>query len=159
MHIRYARCGGLDVHKRMIAACILLRGPLGEAQQEIRRCGTMTRDLLELVDWLQSQQVTHVAMESTGVYWKPIWNILEGQVAVILVNAPHSKAVPGRKTDTTECRWSAEWLQRGLLRSSFVPPTPIRQLRDLTRLRTSLRQDHTAVANRLQKILEDAHIK
>ena len=159
MQVVYARCCGLDVHKRMLAACVLLRGPSGEAQQEIRRFGTMTRDLLGLVDWLHSQQVTHVAMESTGVYWKPIWNILEGQFALVLVNAQHIKAVPGRKTDTKDCQWIAELLQHGLLRSSFVPPTPIRQLRDLTRLRTSLRQDHTAVANRMQKILEDANIK
>src|SRR5215813_7220563 len=159
MQVVYARCCGLDVHKRMLAACVLLRGPSGEAQQEIRRFGTMTRDLLGLVDWLHSQQVTHVAMESTGVYWKPIWNILEGQFAVVLVNAQHIKAVPGRKTDTKDCQWIAELLQHGLLRSSFVPPTPLRQLRDLTRLRASLRQDHTAVANRMQKILEDANIK
>ena len=119
----------------------------------------MTRDLLELADWLQSQQVTHVAMESTGVYWKPVWNILEGQFEVVLVNAQHIKAVPGRKTDIKDCQWIAELLQHGLLRGSFVPPTPIRQLRDLTRMRASLRQDHTAVANRMQKILEDANIK
>jgi transposase len=119
----------------------------------------MTRDLLELADWLQSQQVTHVAMESTGVYWKPVWNILEGQFEVVLVNAQHIKAVPGRKTDIKDCQWIAELLQHGLVRGSFVPPTPIRQLRDLTRMRTSLRQDHTAVANRMQKILEDANIK
>jgi len=119
----------------------------------------MTRDLLELADWLQDQQVTHVAMESTGVYWKPVWNILEGQFATVLVNAQHIKAVPERKTDTRDCQWIAELLQHGLLRGSFVPPTPIRQLRDLTRLRTSLRQDHTTVANRMQKILEDANIK
>jgi len=119
----------------------------------------MTRDLLELADWLQDRQVTHVAMESTGVYWKPVWNILEGQFALVLVNAQHIKAVPGRKTDTRDCQWIADLLQHGLLRGSFVPPTPIRQLRDLTRLRTSLRQDHTAVANRMQKILEDANIK
>ena len=119
----------------------------------------MTRDLLELADWLQSQHVTHVAMESTGVYWKPVWNILEGQFEVVLVNAQHIKAVPGRKTDIKDCQWIAELLQHGLLRGSFVPPTPIRQLRDLTRMRTSLRQDHTAVANRMQKILEDANIK
>jgi transposase len=100
-----------------------------------------------------------VAMDSTGVYWKPVWNILEGQVTVVLVNAQHIKAVPGRKTDIKDCQWIAELLQHGLLRSSFVPPTPIRQLRDLTRLRTSLRQDHTAVANRMQKLLADANIK
>src|SRR3954464_4039581 len=119
----------------------------------------MTRDLWELADWLQSQHVTPVAMESTGVYWKPVWNILEGQFEVVLVNAQHIKAVPGRKTDVKDCQWIAELLQYGLLRSSFVPPTPIRQLRDLTRMRASLRQDHTAVANRMQKILEDANIK
>jgi transposase len=159
MEVVYARCCGLDVHKRMLAACILLRGPSGEGQQEIRRFGTRTRDLLELVDWLHSQQVTHVAMESTGVYWKPSWNILEGEFAAVLVNAQHIKAVPGRKTETKDCQWMAELLQHGRLRSSFVPPPPIRQLRDLTRLRTRLGQDHTAVANRRQKILEDAHIK
>jgi transposase len=119
----------------------------------------MTRELLELADWLQHHHVTHVAMESTGVYWKPIWNILEGQFEVVLVNAQHVKAVPGRKTDLKDCQWIAELLQHGLLRGSFVPPTPIRQPRDLTRLRASLRQDHTAVANRMQKILEDANIK
>jgi transposase len=159
MRVVYTRCCGLDVHKRTISACVLLQEASGQVQQAIRRFGTMTRDLLELADWLQDQQVTHVAMESTGVYWKPVWNILEGQFAMVLVNAQHIKAVPGRKTDTRDCQWIAELLQHGLLRGSFVPPTPIRQLRDLTRLRTSLRQDHTTVANRMQKILEDANIK
>src|SRR5262245_12031983 len=119
----------------------------------------MTHDLLELADWLQGHQVTHVAMESTGGYWKPVWNILEGQFEVVVVNAQHLKAVPGRKTDIKDCQWIAELLQHGLLRGSFVPPTPIRQLPDLRRLRTSLRQDHTAVANRMQKILEEANLK
>lgn len=159
MRVVYTRCCGLDVHKRTISACVLLQEPSGQVQQAIRRFGTMTRDLLELADWLQDQQVTHVAMESTGVYWKPGWNILEGQFVMVLVNAQHIKAVPGRKTDTRDCQWIADLLQHGLLRGSFVPPTPIRQLRDLTRLRTSLRQDHTTVANRMQKILEDANIK
>jgi transposase len=159
MRIMYARCCGLDVHKKSITACVLLRDAGGATQQEIRRFGTMTRDLLELTDWLHALQVTHVAMESTGVYWKPVWNILEGQFAVVLVNAQHIKAVPGRKTDTKDCQWIADLLQHGLLRGSFVPPPPIRELRDLTRLRTSLRQDHTAVANRMQKILEDANLK
>ena len=159
MRIVYARCCGLDVHKKTITACVLRQEASGQEQQEIRRFGTMTRDLLELADWLQDQQVTHVAMESTGVYWKPVWNILEGQFAVVLVNAQHIKAVPGRKTDTKDCQWIADLLQHGLLRGSFVPPPPIRELRDLTRLRTSLRQDHTAVANRMQKILEDANLK
>ena len=159
MHVVYSSCCGLDVHKRSITACLLLSGSGGKGHHEIRRFGTMTRDLLELADWLQCHHVTHVAMESTGVYWKPVWNILEGQFEVVLVNAQHIKAVPGRKTDIKDCQWIAELLQHGLLRGSFVPPTPIRQLRDLTRMRTSLRQDHTAIANRMQKILEDANIK
>jgi transposase len=159
MRIVYARCCELDVHKKSITACVLLRDTAGATQQEIRRFGTMTRDLLELMDWLHGLQVSHVAMESTGVYWKPVWNILEGQFEILLVNAQHIKAVPGRKTDTKDCQWIADLLQHGLLRGSFVPPPPIRELRDLTRLRTSLRQDHTAVANRMQKILEDANLK
>ncbi len=159
MHVVYSRCCGLDVHKKTITACLLVSGDGGKGQQEVRRFGTMTRDLLELADWLQCQQVTHVAMESTGVYWKPVWNILEGQFEVVLVNAQHIKAVPGRKTDIKDCQWIAELLQHGLLRGSFVPPTPIRQLRDLTRMRASLRQDHTTIANRMQKILEDANTK
>jgi transposase len=128
-------------------------------KQEVRRFGTMTRDLLELSDWLAAQKVTHVAMESTGVYWKPVWNILEAQFTVLLVNAQHVKAVPGRKTDTKDSQWIADLLQHGLLRGSFVPPNPIRELRDLTRMRATLRQDHTAVANRMQKVLEGANIK
>jgi transposase len=159
MRIVYPRCCGLDVHKKTITACVLIRDAASDDQQEIRRFGTMTRDLLELADWLHSSQVTHVAMESTGVYWKPVWNILESQFEVVLVNAQHIKAVPGRKTDIKDCQWIADLLQHGLLRGSFVPPPPIRRLRDLTRLRTSLRQDHTTVANRMQKILEDANIK
>src|SRR5713101_3014275 len=159
MHVVYSRCCGLDVHKKTITACLLVSGDGGKGQQEVRRFGTMTRDLLELADWLQCQQVTHVAMESTGVYWKPVWNILEGQFEVVLVNAQHIKAVPGRKTDIKDCQWIAELLQHGLLRGSFVPPTPLRQLRDLTRMRASLRQDHTTIANRMQKILEDANTK
>ena len=159
MHVVYPYCCGLDVHKRSITACLLRSEASDRGQPEIRRFGTMTRDLLELADWLQSHRVTHVAMESTGVYWKPVWNILEGQFAVVLVNAQHIKAVPGRKTDIKDCQWIAELLQHGLVRGSFVPPTPIRELRDLTRMRASLRQDHTDVANRMQKILEDANIK
>jgi transposase len=159
MRIVYPRCCGLDVHKRSISACLLTPPEEGGTQQQVRRFGTVTRDLLELCDWLTSNQVTHVAMESTGVYWKPVWNILEASVTILLVNAQHVKAVPGRKTDAKDCQWIADLLQHGLLRGSFVPPNPIRQLRDLTRTRASLRQDHTAVANRMQKILEDANIK
>ena len=159
MRIVYPRCCGLDVHKKSIAACLLTPAEHGGTQQEVRRFGTMTRDLLELSDWLTGNGVTHVAMESTGVYWKPVWNILESACTILLVNAQHVKAVPGRKTDAKDCQWIADLLQHGLLRGSFVPPTPVRELRDLTRTRASLRQDHTAVANRMQKILEDANVK
>jgi len=159
MRIVYAHCCGLDVHKKSISACLLTANEAGATQQHIRRFGTVTRELLELCDWLRSNHVTHVAMESTGVYWKPVWNILEASFTILLVNAQHVKSVPGRKTDAKDCQWIADLLQHGLLRGSFVPPSPIRQLRDLTRTRVSLRQDHTAVANRMQKILEDANIK
>jgi transposase len=159
MRVVYTRCCGLDVHKKSISACLLTPDDQGGMQQQVRRFGTMTRNLLELSDWLGSHQVTHVAMESTGVYWKPVWNILEANFTILLVNAQHVKTVPGRKTDAKDCEWLADLLQHGLLRGSFVPPSPIRQLRDLTRTRASLRQDHTAVANRMQKVLEDANVK
>jgi transposase len=159
MRIVYARCCGLDVHKKSISACLLTPAEGSGTEQQIRRFGTMTRDLLDLADWLAFNEVTHVAMESTGVYWKPVWNILEASFTILLVNAQHVKAVPGRKTDAKDCQWIADLLQHGLLRGSFVPPGSIRELRDLTRTRASLRQDHTAVANRMQKILEDANIK
>ncbi len=119
----------------------------------------MTGDLLALSDWLAGHGVTHVAMESTGVYWKPVFNLLEGGVSVILVNAEHIKQVPGRKTDVKDCQWIAQLLQHGLLKASFVPPAPIRELRDLTRQRTQLIQERSAAANRIQKVLEDANIK
>jgi transposase len=159
MRIVYARCCGLDVHKKSISACLLTPDEKGATRQEVRRFGAMTHDLLLLSDWLSANQVTHVAMESTGVYWKPVWNILEERYTILLVNAQHVKAVPGRKTDTKDCQWIADLLQHGLLRGSFIPPAPIRELRDLTRMRASLRQDHTSVANRMQKVLEDANIK
>ena len=142
MRIVYPRCCGLDVHKRSISACLLIPNKDGGTQQEIRRFGTVTRDLLELCDWLASNEVTHVARESTGVYWKPVWNILEANFTILLVNAQHVKAVPGRKTDAKDCQWIADLLQHGLLKGSFIPPSPIRELRDLTRTRASLRQDH-----------------
>jgi len=159
MHIVYERCCGLDVHKKSIMACLLTPDERAGTRQQVRRFGTMTRDLLELSHWLTGNGVTHVAMESTGVYWKPVWNILEAVCTILLVNAQHVKAVPGRKTDAKDCQWIADLLQHGLLRGSFVPPSPIRELRDLTRTRASLRQDHTAVANRMQKILEDANVR
>src|SRR5262249_32608242 len=131
----------------------------GKVFEEVRTFATMPRDLLALSDWLAEHRVSHVAMESTGVYWKPAFNILEGGVHVILVNAEHIKQVPGRKTDVKDCQGIAPLLQHGLLKASFVPPAPIRELRDLTRQRTQLIQERSAAANRIQKVLEDANIK
>jgi transposase len=128
-------------------------------QQEVRHFATMTEDLLKLSDWLTAQGITHVAIESTGVYWKPIFNILESHFEVILVNAQHVKAVPGRKTDVIDCQWLCDLLRHGLLKASFIPPAPIRELRDLTRYRKSLVQERAREVNRLQKVLETANIK
>jgi transposase len=152
-------CAGLDVHKKAVVACVRRVGPEGTVSSQVRTFGTMTAQLLELSDWLESQGVHHVAMESTGVYWKPIFNILEGDFAVILVNAQRLKTVPGRKTDVKDAEWIAQLLQYGLLSPSFIPPPEIRQLRDLTRQRTQLIRDRATVANRIQKVLEDANIK
>lgn len=159
MRIIYKRCCGLDVHKKVIVACLLLLESDGELRKEIRKFGTMTKDLLALLDWLQQSGCTHVAMESTGVYWKPIYNVLEGQLEVVVVNAQHLKGVPGRKTDVLDAEWLAECYQLGLLRPSFIPPAPVREVRDLTRYRTSLIRERARTANRLQKVLEDANIK
>jgi transposase len=155
----YPRCAGIDVHKNNVVVCVRCCDRPGKVFEEVRTFATMTRDLLALSDWLAEHGVTHVAMESTGVYWKPIFNILEGRVEVILVNAEHIKKVPGRKTDVKDCQWIAQLLQHGLLKASFVPPQPIRELRDLTRQRTQLIQERTAAANRIQKVLEDANVK
>jgi transposase len=160
MEVLYPCCCGLDVHKKSITACVLWAEPKGRARKEKRRFGTFTQELLHLADWLRHCGVTHVAMESTGVYWKPVWNILDGQFAeVLLVNAQHIKAVPGRKTDQKDSEWIADLLQHGLLRGSFVPPRATRELRDLTRYRVSLAQECNRIANRIQKVLEDANIK
>ena len=132
----YTSCCGLDVHKRSIQACIRRLGPDGRIHQETRSFGTMTRDILEMADWLAVAEVTHVTMESTGVYWKPIYNLLEGRFTLLLVNARHVKHVPGRKTDVKDCQWLAQLLQCGLLKGSFIPPRPQRELRELTRHRT-----------------------
>ena len=152
-------CAGLDVHKKTVVACVRRLGPDGTVSSQVRTFGTMTAQLLELSDWLEAQGVRHVAMESTGVYWKPIFNLLEGNFAVILVNAQRLKNVPGRKTDIKDAEWIAQLLQYGLLSPSFIPPPEIRQLRDLTRQRTQLIRDRATVANRIQKVLEDANIK
>lgn len=149
---------GLDVHSRGVQACVR-RLRAGRVEQEVRSFATMTRDILALSDWLEAQKVTHVAMESTGVYWKPIYNILEGRFEVLLVNARHVKNVPGRKTDVKDCQWLAQLLQYGLLKASFVPEREQRELRDLTRHRAQLVAQRAAVANRIHKTLEDANVK
>ena len=153
-------CCGLDVHKRMVTACLLIMGAPGKVTKEIRSFPTTTAGLLELADWLTLAGCTHVAMESTGVYWKPVYNILEGVCEeVLLVNAQHIKNVPGRKTDVKDAEWIAELLQHGLLRGSFVPPVEIRDLRDLTRYRKTLIRQRADQCNRIQKLLESCNIK
>jgi transposase len=159
MDTLYPRCAGLDVHKSNVVACVRCIDDSGKLQQQVRTFATMTSDLLALADWLAHCGVTHVAMESTGVYWKPVFHLLEGCFEVVLVNAQHIKQVPGRKTDVKDCQWIAQLLQHGLLKASFVPPEPIRQLRDLTRQRTQLIGERSAAVNRIQKVLEDANIK
>jgi transposase len=159
MDIVYACCAGLDVHKDSVVATVRRHRSDGTLQQRTHTFGTMTKQLLELADWLAAEKVTQVAMESTGVYWKPIWNLLEGSFTILLVNAQHIKHVPGRKTDVKDSEWIAQLLQCGLLRSSFVPERPQRELRDLTRQRRQLVHVKAAVTNRIQKTLEDANIK
>lgn len=159
MQVVYTRCAGLDVHKKTVSVCISVCEANDVKQQQTRAFGTFTQDLLMLADWLKEWGVTHVAMEATGVYWRPVWAMLEGHVEQMLVNPQHIKAVPGRKTDTKDCEWIADLLQHGLLKGSFVPPTPIQDLRDLTRYRAELRQSQNRVANRIQKLLEQANVK
>jgi transposase len=159
MDIIYGRCAGLDVHKDSVQVCVRQMDTQGKTREQVRAYGTTTSQLLALYDWLIQCQVTHVAMESTGVYWKPIWNILESGFKLLLANARHIKNVPGRKTDIKDCQWIAQWLQHGLLEPSFVPPTQQRQWRDLTRHRVQLTAQLTQTCNRIQKELEDANIK
>src|SRR6266404_3802715 len=159
MQVVHERCAGLDVHKKSIFGCVLWFDEKGNKQQEIRSFGAMTVELLQLADWLRQHQITHVAMEATGVYWRPVWAILEGLFELILVNPHHVKAIPGRKTDARDCEWLADLLQHGLVRGSFVPTTEIQDLRDLTRYRVEMTQAKNRVANRIQKVLEQANIK
>jgi transposase len=159
MRVVYERCCGLDVHKASLAACALITEK-GKTKEEIRRFGTMSADLRLLAEWLKQKGIQHVAMESTGVYWKPVWNVLESEgFQLLLANAHDVKIVPGRKTDQRDCQWIADLYKHGLLRSSFVPPREVRDLRDLTRTRAILTQEHTAQCNRIQKVLEDGNIK
>jgi transposase len=159
MEILLRCCAGLDVHKKTVVACVLRITDTGEVRKQTLHFGTTTGELLALSDWLTTQGVAQVAMESTGVYWKPVFHILEGALEVMLVNAHHIKNVPGRKTDVKDAEWIAELLGHGLLSPSFVPPPEIRELRDLTRQRTVLVREKATVANRVQKVLEDANIK
>lgn len=159
MQVVHSHCAGLDVHKKSVVASVRLVQPDGTVSKHLRTFGTTTSELLDLLAWLLSFQVTHVAFESTGEFWKPLYNLLEGSLCVLLVNAAHIKHVPGRKTDVKDAEWIAELLAHGLMRPSFVPPPPQRALRDLTRQRTHLIHERASEVNRMQKVLEWANIK
>src|SRR6059036_125298 len=158
MEVICPRCAGLDVHKQTVVACARIVGE-GPALQEVRTFATTTSGLLALADWLDSLGVEHVAMEATGVYWKPVWHVLEGHFELVLANASHIRNVPGRKTDVNDAMWIADLLAHGLIRGSFVPPTPVQELRDLTRTRKQLVREVAQHTQRIQKTLEDANIK
>jgi transposase len=156
----YERCAGIDVHKDSVSVCLIAPGSTGKAEGEVQQFGTMTRHLKELSVWLQEHGVTHVVMESTGVYWMPVWQILEaGGFQLLLANAKAVRNMPGKKTDTADCVWLATLLRKGLIQASYIPPTEIRCLRDLCRARTSLVRDRSRVVQRIQKLLETANIK
>lgn len=155
MKVVHEICCGIDVHAKMLVACLLL----ANGEKQLRTCSTMTDDLLRLRDWLVAAQCTHVAIESTGVYWKPVFNILEDALEVILINPEHARALRGRKTDRKDAQWLADLLRHGLLQPSFIPPPEIRELRELTRYRESLVREQSAVANRIQKLIESGNIK
>jgi transposase len=159
MEVLYSRCCGLDIHKKSVVACLIITESGQKPVKETRIFRTMTADLLALADWLSDMGCTHVAMESTGVYWRPIYNLMAGLFDLLLVNAQHIKAVPGRKTDVKDAEWIAELLRHGLLRGSFVPSRSQRQLRELTRHRTPFVQECARTINRMQNVLEDANIK
>lgn len=159
MHVEHERCCGIDVHKQMVVACVITSGGAGRAHKESRSFGTMMGELQALVAWLHTQGCTHVAMESTGVYWKPVYNVLEGEFELLVVNAEHIKKIPGHKTDVSDAEWIADLLRHGLLKGSFIPARWQRALRDLTRYRTRLVAERSSETNRLQKVLEDANIK
>jgi len=159
VRVVYPRCAGLDVHLRTVVACRIAPGGDGKPRREVKTYRTMSGDLAALADWLAAEEVTHVAMESTGVYWKPVLNLLENRFHVLLVNAQHIKAVPGRKTDVRDCEWIADLLRHGLLKPSFVPDRAQRELRELTRYRAALTGERAAEVNRIQKTLEGANVK
>lgn len=159
METIYRKCAGVDVHNKTVEVCVRCLDEKGELKSQTRQFTTMTSDLLRMSDWLASEGVTHVAMESTGVYWKPMFNLMEERFTLLPVNARHVKQVPGRKTDVKDCQWLGQLLQHGLLRGSFVPPKPQRHLRELVRHRSQLIGEKGRVANRIQKTLEDANVK
>src|ERR1700741_1484154 len=154
MKTLHRRCAGLDVHSDTVVACARLTAST-KASHEVRRFSTATHDLLELADWLAGQGVTHVAMEATGIYWKPIWHMLEGRFELLLANPAHIRNVPGRKSDVNDATWIADLLAHGLIRASLVPPGPIEALRDLTRTRKQLMREIGQHKQRIQKVLED----
>ena len=157
MEVIYPCCAGLDVHKKTVVACQIITTETGKKQKQTRTFATMTADLLELSDWLQEGGVTQVAMESTGDYWKPVYNLLEGHFELFVVNAHHVKNVPGRKTDVRDAEWLADLLQHGLLRPSFVPPPPQRELRELTRHRSNFIGERATLCNRVHRVLEGSN--
>jgi transposase len=159
MEILYTNCAGLDVHKKTVKVCLLIRTSDGQLHKEFRTYFTTTEELLQLGDWLKEQGCTHVAFEATGVYWKPVFNLLEGSFELLVVNAQHIKAVPGRKTDVKDAEWIADLLAHGLLKGSFIPSGPQRELRDLTRYRVRLTEEKAREVNRVQKTLEDTNLK
>jgi transposase len=158
MDVIYPRCAGLDVHKQTVVACARVAGN-GPLQQEVRTFATTTSGLLELADWLESLGVEHVAMEATGVYWKPVWHVLDSHFELVLANAAHVKNVPGRKTHANDAMWLADLLAHGLIRASFVPPVAVQELRTLTRTRKQFVRERSAHVQRIEKVLEDANLK
>ena len=159
MRVLHERCCGLDIHKRFVVACLLVTESDGTVHKEVRTFSAMTNELLALADWLRGEDCGPVVMESTGSYWRPVFNLLEEQCDVLVVNAYHAKAVPGRKTDVKDAEWLADLLRHGLLRASFIPAPAQRHLRDLTRYRIHLVDERARLINRLQTVLEDANIK
>ncbi len=159
MEVLYARCAGLDVHQKSVVACVRIHGPDGRAKTETRTFATDTSALLELSAWLEETGCTHAVMEATGVYWKPVWHVLEEGCALVLANAHYVRNVPGRKTDVSDAAWLADLLAHGLVRASFVPERPTQELRDLTRTRKQLMRQRAQHVNRLHKVLEDANLK
>lgn len=158
MDVINPRCAGLDVHRQTVVACVRIAGE-GPLKQEVRTFATTTSALLSMADWLDSQGVRVVAMEATGVYWKPVWHVLEGHFELVLANASHVKNVPGRKTDVNDAMWLADLLAHGLIRASFVPPVAVQELRTLTRTRKQFVRERTAHTQRIDKVLEDANLK